>query len=228
MQLPEKHPWPQQDLAETLKESSQVKSWSNIEETGSLNHRLCEELTQLNTGGPFSKASTLNHLVNKALNQLNPLLKNEMMRPDELYRLSQSPLVTIGSHTHTHPNLALLSEKEQKAELVQAILRLDQWNIRSLNWFAYPYGKNRHHTRYTRELLAELGITAAVTTNSGYISSVTGQYDLPRFSIDGRWNMQTFKARVLAGPFMGNIRKKLRFTTFSRAKDRKELEPDGQ
>ncbi|MGI9275465.1 MAG: polysaccharide deacetylase family protein [Endozoicomonas sp.] len=211
-------------LEEALNDT--VRNYSTgYNKTGSFNHRLCAELTHLNTSGPHEKACELNRIVTTALQQIDPTLQNEMLRPDELVRLSQSPLVSIGSHTDTHPNLSLLSEPQQRAELVRSAQRLSQWQIRTGDCFAYPFGKSRHYTLRTSSLLEEQGVVAAVTTDAGYVTSSSSRYHLPRFSVDGRWSLDTFKARVLAGPVIDGFRQRLWLRPAVSA-HRQDLQPD--
>jgi peptidoglycan/xylan/chitin deacetylase (PgdA/CDA1 family) len=51
-----------------------------------------------------------------------------------------SELVTIGSHTMTHPNLAVLSEEMAKRELFESRQLLQQTLRREIRLFAFPHG----------------------------------------------------------------------------------------
>jgi peptidoglycan/xylan/chitin deacetylase (PgdA/CDA1 family) len=50
-------------------------------------------------------------------------------------------LIEIGSHTVTHPNLAILSEQEARAELCGSRIALMQMLKRNILAFSFPYGE---------------------------------------------------------------------------------------
>ncbi len=62
---------------------------------------------------------------------------------DELKELSADPLVTIGSHTVTHPNdITLLSPDEMQKELTDSKAELEKQLGKPVPFLAYPDGKN--------------------------------------------------------------------------------------
>jgi len=71
---------------------------------------------------------------------------NQSKRPDlrimdeEQLRSLPAELVTVGSHSVTHPNLAAVSEKTARWELVHSKESLQQVLGRPVTLFAYPYG----------------------------------------------------------------------------------------
>jgi len=172
-----------------------------------LHIRLSLALQKLNTQGPLHQAQALNQQLLAALNNTGATLNNDMLSCAELQAFAASPWVDIGAHTHTHPNMALLTGAQQQSELVASLNCLKQWGITPSAWFAYPFGKRRNYTDETLSLLSSLGLKGALTTDSGYITAQSNAYRLPRFSIDGRWSLPSFKARLLAGPFLKSLQK---------------------
>jgi peptidoglycan/xylan/chitin deacetylase (PgdA/CDA1 family) len=63
-----------------------------------------------------------------------------LMSADELQTLSKSELVTIGSHTVSHPSLLTLTESSARAELRNSKLKLEALLQREVTLFCFPYG----------------------------------------------------------------------------------------
>jgi len=63
----------------------------------------------------------------------------KIMSLDQLLSLP-SPLVTIGSHTVTHPFLSGVPENAASRELAESRERLEEWLQRKINLFSFPYG----------------------------------------------------------------------------------------
>lgn len=62
------------------------------------------------------------------------------MSREELQRLAAEPLVTIGSHTVSHPNLLQVSAREATRELVESKAGLESLLGRPIEWFSFPHG----------------------------------------------------------------------------------------
>jgi peptidoglycan/xylan/chitin deacetylase (PgdA/CDA1 family) len=58
----------------------------------------------------------------------------------ENWRQLPEDLISIGSHTVTHPHLLLLSETEAKRELSESRMMLQDLFKRNINIFSFPYG----------------------------------------------------------------------------------------
>lgn len=74
-------------------------------------------------------------------------------------------LVTIGSHTFTHPILTVLSEEQIEFELVESRRRLEKELGRPVEYFCYPNGSHDHRVRQA----VARHYKAAVTTDSGIV-----------------------------------------------------------
>lgn len=73
----------------------------------------------------------------------------------------------VGSHTHTHPKLAHVSESAMREELRESSARIaDRVGARP-DTFAYPFGAFDSFDLRTRQALAEAGFLAACTTVFG-------------------------------------------------------------
>jgi peptidoglycan/xylan/chitin deacetylase (PgdA/CDA1 family) len=87
-----------------------------------------------------------------------------MMSWDDLLSLDPN-LITVGSHTLTHPILTTLSARETEHELIESRRCLEQKLQREINFFCYPNGS--YDARAYK--VAQRIYRAAVTTNSGVI-----------------------------------------------------------
>ncbi len=102
---------------------------------------------------------------------------------DELRTLVQHPLITIGSHTVSHPVLPKLSDRAACEEIEQGMRILETKLGRKISHFAYPFGyANARDVR----LVSELGIRTAVLTQKGNIFAEARQHPhtLPRRSFE--------------------------------------------
>ncbi|MFV8781302.1 polysaccharide deacetylase family protein [Microbulbifer sp. SA54] len=97
---------------------------------------------------------------------------------EKTIQLHQDPLITIGSHTLSHPRLSQMSTDKAKREIVQSKLRLEEKLGARVDHFSYPYGD------YDRNV-------AKCVEDAGYLSATTvqsGSYDGgDRFSIKRHW-----------------------------------------
>lgn len=99
----------------------------------------------------------------------------------ELRELSNSPLITIGSHTHYHQVLTALPEASVINDLEKGKKMLENWIDRSLIHFSYPYGA---YNKKVVELVQNLGFQSAVTTKPGVEQYGTKQpMTITRFDI---------------------------------------------
>jgi peptidoglycan/xylan/chitin deacetylase (PgdA/CDA1 family) len=89
---------------------------------------------------------------------------------DQIIKLSQDPLVTIGAHTCSHPPLAGLPEEEARDEIFRSRDILQGKTGLRIDHFSYPYGSRLDVTNREARLAASLGFRSAVTTETGNIS----------------------------------------------------------
>ncbi len=93
----------------------------------------------------------------------------DMMNWDDLLSLD-SRLITVGSHTMSHPILTSLNNQEIEAELVESRRCLEQRLQRPADLFCYPNGS------YDKRVYeaAKRTYRAAVTTESGVVNQKEG------------------------------------------------------
>jgi peptidoglycan/xylan/chitin deacetylase (PgdA/CDA1 family) len=117
-------------------------------------------------------------LVRQATPDFRPTPKQQadfdMMNWDELLSLDPR-LITVGSHTMTHPILPTLSDQEIELELLDSRHCLEQRLQRPVDFFCYPNGS---YDKRAYQLVKKT-YRAAVTTESGMVDG-RENFDLHR------------------------------------------------
>jgi peptidoglycan/xylan/chitin deacetylase (PgdA/CDA1 family) len=128
----------------------------------------------------------------------------EVMTPVELADLASDPIVTIGAHTLTHPNLARLGESAAMAEMIGGANELaDIIGVRPTH-FAYPYGYPGAASEREFRLTVEAGFDLGLTTRPGMLHPQhrAQRTALPRVSLNGNFQSQEFLDVLMSGaPF---------------------------
>lgn len=104
---------------------------------------------------------------------------------DEIRDMKESGLISIGSHTVTHPILSRCTYEQQRGELMISRQRIVDELKEDCILFAYPNGKPVDYNQETIKLLKESGYLGAVTTNIGYVDNTNrDNAQLNRFGTD--------------------------------------------
>jgi len=101
--------------------------------------------------------------------------RNAPMNWSQVRRLDPA-LVTIGSHTSTHPLLTTLTRDALDAEIAQSRIALEQHLGRSVDLFCYPNGANDTATRDTVRSVYR----AALATRQDVVTGDADLFALPR------------------------------------------------
>ena len=117
------------------------------------------------------------------------LCSDLIMNWDEVRDLANDPLVTIGAHTRRHFALAKLGRAEAHQEIQESVQRLEQELGRPCRHFSFPYGDECSAGPREFELVRELGLATAVTTQKGLIHARHADKlaSLPRLSLNGEF-----------------------------------------
>ena len=105
----------------------------------------------------------------------------------EVAALDRDPLIEIGGHTITHPQLKGLSDDEAAREISQNKKDLECLLQRAVESFAYPFGDAQACGAREYALARKAGYNVAVTTREGNIFSSHGAHmtALPRYNVRG-------------------------------------------
>lgn len=115
---------------------------------------------------------------------------------DELARALQTPGITLGSHTWSHPALPGLEKPELATELARPREWLrERFGERAIDWLAYPYG---HSSLAVVEATRAAGYEAALAITGGWHRFDPAlQFARPRLTIGAGMSANGFRARVL-------------------------------
>jgi len=114
------------------------------------------------------------------------------MTTDEILKLDQGGLITIGAHTVTHPDLSAHSPSIQQAELHQSKQVLENWLDRPVPLFAYPFGD---YASETVGIAQAVGFSCACTTGPGSIWRGSDRFQLPRHGVEN-WPREEFAQKL--------------------------------
>lgn len=90
-------------------------------------------------------------------------LNKDILTLNQLKILDSHPLVTIGAHTISHPNLRYATDAEIKQELFGSRVKLEEWLGHEVKEMAYPYGG---HDQRVRKAVRRAGYKKAYTTRA--------------------------------------------------------------
>jgi peptidoglycan/xylan/chitin deacetylase (PgdA/CDA1 family) len=105
------------------------------------------------------------------------------MTLEDLAAVAESPLVTVGSHTYSHPILSNLDPSEQRTEIQHGLDALHDVCGSAIEFFAYPNGKPEDFDSTTVQSLRAAGLRAAVTTVQRPVRPTDDLMRLPRLGI---------------------------------------------
>lgn len=98
----------------------------------------------------------------------------------ELQQLASSDLITIGSHTLTHPALPFHSASYQKKEILENRDALGEITGKEIKLLAYPFG---NYNEDSIKILSDGGFDAAFSTQARAAQSDTPRYTIGRFQV---------------------------------------------
>lgn len=126
---------------------------------------------------------------------VSEICRDLCMSWEELKAFADDPLVTIGAHTITHPNLAKQREDVALNELRTSRQRIEAAIGRPVLHLAYPYGDKIAAGPREFALAKTAGFKTAVTTRPGMIFPESAEYltALQRVSLNGNYQ----DARIL-------------------------------
>jgi peptidoglycan/xylan/chitin deacetylase (PgdA/CDA1 family) len=104
---------------------------------------------------------------------------------DEAAALSRHPLISIGSHSVSHPLLGACPAEQARREIAEsrAIIAEHLGSLPDL--FAYPYGVRRYgaYSAATEALLRESGYRCSFTSEISRARAGAGPWLIPRISL---------------------------------------------
>ncbi|MEJ0093025.1 MAG: polysaccharide deacetylase family protein [Methylocella sp.] len=132
-------------------------------------------------------AEEIVHLSRQKNISAEQVLDEDALNNIELRELSDDPLVEIGGHTDSHPNLAQLSLDQARDEIFANAAYLERLTGKAVRHFAYPYGDSKSCGEREFALCRELGFRTATTTRFGglFPDHLRHNTSLPRIRLHG-------------------------------------------
>lgn len=118
-----------------------------------------------------------------------------ILSADGLHALEDAGF-TIGSHTRTHARLPEISITDAGDEIHGSKSRLEDALGKSVDYFAYPFGK---FSDPVRDLVAAAGYRAACSTRSGFNRPGEDPYLLRRIDVFGTDRIWQFRQKLKFG-----------------------------
>jgi peptidoglycan/xylan/chitin deacetylase (PgdA/CDA1 family) len=146
-----------------------------------------------NTESPEQKEHffvQLRQIIQTDINSLNALI--ERYKPDikvyhslflteaQLKEFSNHPLVTIGSHTISHPSLSKINDEQSFYEISNSKIELEKIIEKKVDHFSYPFGTINDVSNRELENVKKSGYLTALTTSYGDVNKKSNLLKLPR------------------------------------------------
>ncbi len=126
--------------------------------------------------------------------KLVPSPEDRSMSRNELYKIAQSPLMTVGAHTVSHSMLSALSKEEQEEEIRLSREYLENIVEKPITVFSYPFGGQGTYNNETIDILKRNGFSKAATNFNGLTGPGCEMYEIPRCGIPENTNHHIVEA----------------------------------
>ena len=175
-----------------LETDCQLRKWSLMTQLDKF--RAYDDLYSILSNKTPSEQRTIVEQITESLDlQAEELDNHRTMSAQELRKLAEGGLVTIGGHTHNYVKLSSLPKWQQIEEISKNKNVLEEVLGHNIEYFSYPFGNEDCYTAETIGILEDIGFSLACGNTYGMvsISGETSRYELPRVKV-GNWNQYTF------------------------------------
>lgn len=128
--------------------------------------------------------------------EIAPRAMYRSLTSEELRYLADSPYMTIGGHTVTHPALAMESLQVQEREIFSSKSVIERIIGKSIDVFAYPFGGRSDFTSHTRALVKKAGYRKIATAYGGLTDGTSPLEYVPRNGIPGDCTVEQLAKRL--------------------------------
>jgi peptidoglycan/xylan/chitin deacetylase (PgdA/CDA1 family) len=156
--------------------------------------RACEELYSIASNKTVTEQRAIIEQITANLDLCaEELDDHRTMSADELRKVTQGEMITVGGHTHSYVKLSRLPKWQQIEEVSRNKEILQEVLGREVEYFAYPFGNDDGYTPETMRILQDAGFVLACGGSYGTVSATRGDglYDLPRVKV-GNWSTFAF------------------------------------
>ena len=121
------------------------------------------------------------------------------MNWDQIIEISNSDIVEIGNHSHSHEYLVDESPKFIKKDILKSIEIFEKKLGKNSEFFSYPFGE---YSLEFKKIIKDLGFKYAFGQHSGVIDETKDLWELPRFPINEKYGeINRFKTLIKTLPF---------------------------
>lgn len=170
----------------------QLREWPLMTELDKF--RAYDDLYSILSNKTPSEQRTIIEQITRTLDlQAEELDSHRTMSAQELRKLEEGGLVTIGGHTHSYVKLSSLPRWRQIEEILRNKDILEEVLGHNIEYFSYPFGNDDGDTAATIGILEDIGYSLACGNSYGTVGIVgeTSRYELPRVKV-GNWNAFAF------------------------------------
>jgi peptidoglycan/xylan/chitin deacetylase (PgdA/CDA1 family) len=153
---------------------------------------------------PADLSPAINDLCKRYSVDLAALSREASLDWEDLAKLADDPLVTIGSATVNYPVLSNLKDADALREITMGKAVAQAAFRRDVKHFAYPFGDRDSWRRQHVVMAEEAGFASAASAIPGVVETEgrTNLYALPRINWDGRCRSLRILRVLLSGlPF---------------------------
>jgi peptidoglycan/xylan/chitin deacetylase (PgdA/CDA1 family) len=146
----------------------------------------------------FDLLPAVREMIAEARIDIRSLVEQEALTEEQLRTLAQHPLVTVGGHTTTHPNLARASAAAVRNEMADNRKFLQEVTGQSIAHNAYPFGHAHACGLREAEISRSVGFRTAVTTRAGMVFAEHRDHlhALPRICLTRDENVSTLHCKL--------------------------------
>ncbi len=149
----------------------------------------------------YDQRKTIHELASRYNFDLVEYCKSVAMTWDEIRKMNEDPLCTIGAHTMNHYAVAKLSAADCLYELEESRRCIERELGEKIHFFAYPYGDEPAAGPRDFQIANDLGFTASLTTRKGVVFEKHGKHlqALPRIMVSGRYQKIRYIDALISG-----------------------------
>jgi len=140
----------------------------------------------------------------------NPIARaygERVLTPDQLRRLGENPLVTIGAHSVSHPDFLKLDEAQASRELKDSKVELERILGREICLFSFPHGRSNEGLS---ELARAAGYRRVFTVSPVLAFHTSGEFVTGRVAADPNdWPIE-FRLKIAGAYRWGHYLQRLR------------------
>ena len=159
----------------------------------------CDQIVQMvQTSSPDSRVDLLTSVFHLSIDDIAAYSRSISISWEEILKMSETTLVTIGAHSVNHPQFSRISTDQMRFEILQSIKEIETRLHRKVEHFAYPYGGTTEIGSRECETAKGCHLKTSVTTCPRYVSAECSEKleCLPRVVVSEQTNLQKLDLKL--------------------------------